>query len=86
MSYKDRVHDVAETFIENRPDALLKPIMGKLFGGNAPGYQTDDKYLCGFQRWRERELSLKGQSLQRVIAKYSNVIANEVRDSRAVAN
>jgi len=45
MSYKDRVHYVAETFIENRPDALLKPIMGKLFGGNAPGYQTDDKYL-----------------------------------------
>ena len=43
-------------------------------------------YFCGFQRWRERELSLKGQSLQRVIAKYSNVIANEVRDSSAVAN
>jgi hypothetical protein len=42
MSYKDRAHYVAETFIENRPDALLKPIMGKLFGGNAPGYQTDD--------------------------------------------
>lgn len=35
--------------------------------------------LCGFQRWRERELSLKGHTLQRVIA-------NEVRDSRAVAN
>jgi len=46
MSYKDRAHDVAETFIENRPDALLKPIMGKLFGGNAPGYLRIPDGFC----------------------------------------
>ena len=32
-------------------------------------------YFCGFQCWRERELSLEERSLQSVSAKYSNVSA-----------
>jgi hypothetical protein len=38
MSYNDPAFYVAETFIENCPDALLKPTMGSLSGRNAPRY------------------------------------------------
>jgi len=42
MSYNDTPHYRAETFLKNRLDALLKPIVGRLYGRNAPGYLSDD--------------------------------------------
>src|SRR5260370_480004 len=42
MSYNDMPHYEAETFIKNRLDEPLKPIVGRLYGRNAPGYLIDD--------------------------------------------
>ena len=36
MSYDDKAHYLAERFIKNRPDELLKPIVGKLSGRKRP--------------------------------------------------
>jgi hypothetical protein len=36
MSYDDRPHDERENFLKNHLGVLLKPIVGKLSGKNAP--------------------------------------------------
>jgi len=38
MSYKAWAHSVAEPFIKNCPDWLLKPLFGKLSGRKRPWY------------------------------------------------
>ena len=43
MSYNVSAFYVAETFIKNRLDALLKPIVRNLSGGNAPLIKSNDR-------------------------------------------
>ncbi len=42
MSYDDRPLYERETFLKNRLEALLKPVMGILSGRNAPGFLGKD--------------------------------------------
>ncbi len=46
MSYDDTPYYEKENFLKNRLDVLLKPVMGKLSGKNAPSYRRNDKKLC----------------------------------------
>ena len=41
-------HYLAETLVENRLDALLKPVVGRLSDRDRPSYQTEDKYPGSF--------------------------------------
>ena len=53
---------LAETLVENRLDAFLKPVVGKLSDRDRPGYQTEDTFApgrrlafsCGCLLWLER--------------------------------
>jgi hypothetical protein len=42
MSYDDTPHYEREIFLKNRLDVLLKPIVGKLSGKNAPQIKLND--------------------------------------------
>jgi hypothetical protein len=46
MSYDDTLHYVREIFLKNRLDVLLKPIVGKLSGKNAPQIKLNDGNTC----------------------------------------
>jgi hypothetical protein len=48
MSYNDTPHYERETFLKNRLDALLKPIVGRLSGTNAPGIKLNDNPLGAY--------------------------------------
>lgn len=62
MSYDDTPFYERETFLKNRLDALLKPIVGKLSGKNAPQIKLND-IQSRFFRFDLRQ-ELPGRELQ----------------------
>jgi hypothetical protein len=50
MSYNVSAFYVAETFIKNRLNALLKPIVRNLSGGNAPLIKSNDSLSRRFTK------------------------------------